>query len=231
MTASSTHSDVATALEAHDGNGRPPVLPSLPATTVPMAEVGSGVPLRLDRSATLSGARLLVTDLRIAYLLANEARYRALERVFGVSRDQANLLTFMLLVLAADTVHDKVERALHGVGGPTRSDALLGTAAAIGLMDEIAGGPDQETSLSGPLVALALVGALSAPAVRRSMHRISSTSHRTLVAFRHRYGYLVAHGRRIARTRRLQARSGMAEPRPDSARNGEVASRIREVTL
>ena len=176
-----------------------------------------------------SGAQLLVTDIRVAYLLANEARYRALERVFGISREQANVVTFVLLLVAAQTVSDKIDRALHGIGGPTKADGALGAALANEVLGEIAGRPARDTPMFGPLVALALVGGLSAPAVRRSMHGLSVTSHRTLVAFRHRYGYLVAHGRRIARTRRSQARTDTAGPKPDSTGDGQVSSPIQDL--
>jgi hypothetical protein len=182
-----------------------------------------------DPTASPGGARLLITDLRVAYLLANEARYRALERVFGISRDQANFVTFALLLLTAETVSDKVERALHGIGGPTRADAALGTALANEVLGEIAGRPARDTPMFGALVALALVGGLSVPAVRRSMHGVSAASHHTLVAFRHRYGYLVAHGRRIARTRRSQAAPETGGPKPHSTSDGEVASPIRDL--
>ncbi len=147
------------------------------------------------------GAGLLLTDFRVAYLLANEARYRALERMFGVSRGQANLLTFVLLVLAANAAGEKVEGALHGLRGPTRADALLGTVAAKELLAEVAGRPARDTPMFGALVALALAGGLSVPTVRRSMQEVSSNSRRMLAVFRNRYGYLIAHGRRIARAR------------------------------
>ncbi len=176
-----------------------------------------------------SGAQLLFTDLRVAYLVANEARYRALERAFGVSRDQANLVTFALLLLVAKTVSDKVERALHGIGGPTKADAVLGTLLADGMLGEIAGPPARDTPMVGALVALALVGGLSAPAVRRSMYSASATSRRALVVFRHRYGYLVAHGRRIAQARRAQARSETEGPKPHSTGGGQVASPLRDL--
>ena len=41
------------------------------------------------------GGNLVVADLRTLLMLVNEARYRALERLFGLPRNQANILTLV----------------------------------------------------------------------------------------------------------------------------------------
>src|SRR5579863_9294653 len=55
---------------------------------------------------------LLLSDARTAFILINHVRHRALERLFGISPDQANAVTVIGLVLLAETAHDKVGRFL-----------------------------------------------------------------------------------------------------------------------
>ena len=56
-------------------------------------------------SADFGAGRLLLADSRLTFAVLNDARYRTLNGVFGVSREQANLLTFVLLVGAADAAY------------------------------------------------------------------------------------------------------------------------------
>ena len=143
------------------------------------------------RGEEASGARLLLTDIRIAFLLANEARYRTMEGVLGVPRDQANLVTLVTLGMLLEAAHDKTEQLLRGPGPPTRADAALGAAVLREVLYGVGGSPTRDTPLFSALVTVALLGGLSGPAVRRSVRGIRAASHRTRRSFNHRYGHLV----------------------------------------
>jgi hypothetical protein len=96
----------------------------------------------------VAGVRLLVSDVRVALLLVDEARHRAVERVFGVSREQSWQVTLIALALLAGAAHDKSDQLLKGPGGPTRSDVMLGAAGLRELL----------TWIPGPIVARHTVG-------------------------------------------------------------------------
>ena len=155
-----------------------------------IASTGSADGVALSRREDLGGARLLLSDLRTAFLLANEARYRTIERVFGVPRDQANLVTLIGAVTLAAAVRDKVELMVTGPGGPTRGDALIGANVLKDLVYAIGGPSTRDTPLFGTLVATAVIRGLARPAVRGSVREIKAFSHEIRGSFDHRYGHL-----------------------------------------
>ena len=168
-------------------NGRPTAPQPQVAGVSTGASAGGEHHVTLDHLDESSGARLLFSDIRVACLLLNEARHRTIERLFGVSRDQSNIVTLIAVGVLAEAAHDKAEHVLRGPGGPTRTDAALGSAALKGVVHGIAG-PSSDTF--GILVAIALLGGLSGPALGRSLHGIRALSHRTRLSFNHRYGHL-----------------------------------------
>jgi len=139
----------------------------------------------------IAGAKLLVSDVRVALLLVDEARQRVVERLFGVSREQSWQVTLIALVLLASTAHDKSDQLLKGLGGPTRSDVVLGAAGLRELLTWISGQSSRDTPLVGTLVMVAIVGALVRPGVSRPAHGIRTSSHRARLSFKHRYGHLL----------------------------------------
>jgi hypothetical protein len=139
----------------------------------------------------VAGVRLLVSDVTVALLLVDEARHRAVERLFGVSREQSWLVTLIALALLASAAHDKSDQLLKGPGGPTRSDVMLGAAGLRELLTWIPGPSSRDTPLVGTLVMVGLVGALVRPGVSRAAHGIRTSSHRARLSFNHRYGHLL----------------------------------------
>jgi hypothetical protein len=139
----------------------------------------------------VGGARLLVADVRTALLLADEARYRTVNRLFGVSRDQSWAVTVIALALLAGVAHDKAEQMLKGPGGPTRADVMLGAAGLRELLAEIPGPASRDTPLVATLVAIALAGAVVRPGLSRTAHGIRTATHRARHAFNRRYGHLL----------------------------------------
>jgi hypothetical protein len=52
----------------------------------------------MEASAGFGTSQLFLADSRLALAVLNHLRYQALNRAFGVSRDQANVLTVVLLL-------------------------------------------------------------------------------------------------------------------------------------
>ena len=138
----------------------------------------------------VGGARLLVSDVRVALLLLDEARYRAVKRLFGVSRDQSWPVTLIALGLLASAAHDKAEQMLSGPGGPSRADVALG-AAALRELAGIPGPSSRDTPLIATLVTIALVGAVVRPGLTRTVHGIRTSTRRVRQSFNHRYRHLL----------------------------------------
>ena len=111
------------------------------------------------RGAKFGAGRLLVSDSRLTLGALNYARHRTLYRVFGVSRAEANLLTFVLALVA-------VREAALGIAGP-------------GVRE---GGPFVAT-----LLAAALIAGLAAPGLRRAASRMRAAEHRLRVERERRY--------------------------------------------
>lgn len=139
----------------------------------------------------VGGARLLVSDVRTALLLLDEARYRAVRRLFGVSRDQSWAVTVIGLALLASVAHDKAEQMLRGPGGPTRAEVMLGAAGLRELLVGIPGPASRDTPLVATLLAIAVVGAVVRPGLSRAAHGIRTATHRARHSFNHRYGHLL----------------------------------------
>jgi hypothetical protein len=137
-----------------------------------------------------SGGRLLESDIGVIYLLLNEARYRALARAFGVSREQANFATLVFIALLVEAARSRAER-VRGIPGPSHSDIALGAGTVRELGRMVAGAGPGEMPMFGTLVAVAVAWKLSAPVVTRSLHGVRTGSHRFWQGFHHRYGYLV----------------------------------------
>jgi hypothetical protein len=152
-------------------------------------------------AADEAGVKLLIGDLRVAYLLLNEARYRTLERVLGVSREQANAITLIALLVLAEGARGHVER-LSAVEPPDWPDALLGATALREAVYGVGGATAEQTRMFGVLIAIAVVGRLSGPAIRRAIRGARTESQQFRANFGHRYGHLIQRPARPARFRR-----------------------------
>jgi hypothetical protein len=144
------------------------------------------------------GPMRLETDLRISFLLLNEARYRTLKALFGIPREQANLATLVLVLVWAEGTQRRARQMVsQPPPSPRPGDSALGIAAARELVQSIAGASSRDTSMFGTLVTVAALGGIALPIVRRSMHAARSGVHDFNAAFRHRYG---VHAARAAQT-------------------------------
>jgi hypothetical protein len=181
------------------------------------ARAGADLVGALRLADEFGGARLLLSDMRTAFLLVNHARHRTIARLFGVSSDQANLLTLVAALTLAEAVHEKVERLLSAPSVPSLGDGLLASASLRELLAGVAGPPAHETPLSSTLLMIAVVGGTAGPAGLKSLRAIKASSHRMAVGFHHRYGYIVDPGH--WRQRRAQRPSGAPRPTVSHDRN------------
>jgi hypothetical protein len=136
---------------------------------------------------------LFLTDSRLVFTVLNHLRYQALNRVFGTSREQANALTAVLLLGAADSAHEAARRIsgmrLRGY------DAGLGAAALREATLSVAGPGARAVPGFAALVAFALLGGLAAPGLRRTAHRMRAAERRLRRARIERYAALRDRGR------------------------------------
>lgn len=139
----------------------------------------------------VEGIRLLAADLTTVGMLLNEARYRSMQRAFGLSREQANLATVVLLLGVTAAARETAIKAVRAPGGPTVPDLALAMGVTREALEGIAGPSFDKVPLFGTLITLAALAHISRPVVSRTTHAIHRQMHRTLMGFEHRYGHHV----------------------------------------
>ena len=162
---------------------------------MPPAGVAETVPTAPRPGEEPGGTQMLVVDLWGTLMLLNEARYRTVERTFGVSRDQVNLTTVMLALVAADAIHTQAVK-VRPSRRPTLTDATIGMGVLRESIYGVAGPASRDTPLVGSLIALAVLGGLVRPPVVRSFRGMKASSRRMHTMFLGRYGHLVGQHRR-----------------------------------
>jgi hypothetical protein len=132
----------------------------------------------METSAGFGKSDLLLTDARLALGVLNHLRYQALNRAFGASREQANVLTAVLLLGAADGAYESMRRIaglrLHVSG----ADAALGAIALRDASLSIAGPNVRAIPGFGTLVAFAIVAGFAVPALRQTARRVRAAEQR-----------------------------------------------------
>lgn len=158
-----------------------------------------------DMEDDWEGLGLLFTDLRVGLLLLSEGRYQLLNRAFGISRDQANVVTLVLLGTMVAAAHQKLAGMAQPLTREQRADLWLGGAAARELISELAGAPARQTPHSGDLLMLVAAAVAAKPVIRAAgeLHpgRRLAGGFR---AFRHRYGHHLQAGRARLSSRAAQ---------------------------
>jgi hypothetical protein len=181
--------------------------PHQPQSAGGLVDAGAGEELvaALGLSEEFGGGRLLVSDVRVAFLLINRARHLAIARLFGVPRDQANLVTLIAVMVLAERAHEKAHRLIGGPSLPSAGDGLLAGASLRELLCGFAGAPARDTPLLGTLLTIAVLGGTVGPTASKSLRAVGTSSHRVAVGFHDRYGYIIDPGH--WRQRRAQRRS------------------------
>jgi hypothetical protein len=140
-----------------------------------------------ETTAGFGTSQLFLTDARLVIAVLNHLRYQALNRAFGVSREQANLVTAALVVGAADGTYEVARRLtrarLHVSGADAAFAAVALREAALG----VAGPGARAVPGFGTLVACAILGGIAAPTVRRTTQRIRAAEQRVRVERIRRY--------------------------------------------
>jgi hypothetical protein len=133
---------------------------------------------RMESTAGFGTSQLFLADTRLVLAVLNHVRYQALNRAFGASREQANVLTAILLLSAADGAYVATQRITGWRPHVSGTDATIG---AIALRDgslSIAGPNVRAIPGFGALVAVAILGGFAAPALRQTAHKVRAAEQR-----------------------------------------------------
>jgi hypothetical protein len=125
------------------------------------------------RPERIGGARLLGADLRVGFMLMNEGRHRTFERGLGLSRNQTNLATAVLVLVLADAAHDQYRRVMDATA-PSPGDVALATAAVRQLMLGSTSTATPDLAVFGALAAFALGGRIAIPAATKSVRGVAT---------------------------------------------------------
>lgn len=138
-----------------------------------------------------SGAEQLTSDTRVILLLLQDARNRACARLFGVSEQDAGVVTIIALALLAHAAHRKAHEVLRPIRAMRRRDAWI----AEGVLNEgfyrIAGDSSRDVPLIGSLILASVLVHRSRPVAQRSLHELRVGAHRLRLEFDHHYGHLI----------------------------------------
>jgi hypothetical protein len=119
---------------------------------------------------TVSAERAFLCDVRLVLAALNQARYPLMRRAFGVSREQVNLLTFVVALSVAGATYDVIARFLRHPwpldGAETAMAAAVVREAGFG----IAGPKIRQTHVFGALIAIVAMKGLALPGLRRALH-------------------------------------------------------------
>jgi hypothetical protein len=155
---------------------------------------------------TISAQRAMASDARLAYSVLNELRYPALGRAFGVPREQANLLTFVLALSAAGATYDALARFIRHPWPFDRADTEIGVFLVREAGFGLAGPKAREVKFFGVLIAVSAIGGLSLPSLRRALHSAHLAMERVGEQRRRIYG--------VAQQRADQVREAAARVTP-----------------
>jgi hypothetical protein len=132
----------------------------------------------MEASAGFGTEQLFLTDSRLVLAVLNHLRYQALNRTLGLSREQANVLTVVLLLSAADGAYEATRRVTGMRPRVSGTDAAIGAIALRDVALGVAGPASREVPAFGTLMALAMLGAAAGPGLRRTALRMRAAEHR-----------------------------------------------------
>ncbi len=135
-----------------------------------------------ESNSGFGAANLFVADSRLVLAVLNHLRYQGLNRMFGVSRDQANVVTVIVLLSAADGAYEAARRITAWRLPVSRTDAAIGGFALREAGLRVGGPAAREIPGFPTLVALGILGGLAAPSLRRAAHRVRSAEQRLRAA-------------------------------------------------
>jgi hypothetical protein len=158
------------------------------------------------------GAMLLFAeDVRVAWLLLNAARYRALERMLGTTPEQANLVTFVAAAVIVDAAQSRTSQ-IKSPRPPAPTNIALSAAMTGSALSAIAG----QTGIAGPgslLIAAAILYRLVGTPSRRAFRGVARAPFRLRTA-------VMGQGQRLASAAAERARQAAAERNPETPTTG-----------
>jgi len=155
---------------------------TMDAAATPIADAGAPM---------VSAERAFASDVRLVLAVLNHGRYPLMGRVFGVSRDQVNLLTFVLALTALGTTLDAVRRFIRDPWPLDGTDTAIAAAVVREAGFGIAGPKIRQTHLFGALIAVAAVKGLTFPGLRHALHSMHVVEQRIGLQRRRIYGAAV----------------------------------------
>ena len=132
----------------------------------------------MEGGAGFGTSQLFFTDSRLVLAVLNHLRYQALNRAFGTSREQANVLTAVVLLGAADGAYEATRRITGKRPHVSGTDAALGAIALRDASLSFAGPSVRAIPGFGTLVAFAILGGFAAPALRQTAHKVRAAEQR-----------------------------------------------------
>jgi hypothetical protein len=133
-------------------------------------------------STEFGTSQLFLSDSRLVLAMLNHLRYQALNRTLGLSREQANVLTAVVLLGAADGAYETTRRITSIRPHVAGSDAAIGAIALREASLSMAGPSVRAIPGLGALVAFAILGGFVAPALRRIGRRVRAAEQRLRAA-------------------------------------------------
>ncbi len=168
--------------------------PDVPVPPVPPIAQAAAELARIRPEGYFGGARLLAADAQVATMLANEARRRALRRLFGIPVDTSSrIATLIALGALVAGIRRQRERL---PSKPTPDYGLIGLGVLRETAYEIAGPASRSSRYFGTLLGVALIGGATRIAVKRSAHGARTLARHATTDFNHRYGHLIRTNRR-----------------------------------
>jgi hypothetical protein len=140
----------------------------------------------MNGDKNLGAARLLFGDAIIAFLLLNEVRHRIVARVFGVSREDSNVVTIIAVGSLAEGLHGSAARVRAVPARLSVAEAAIGAAALKETAHSVAGDWSRTTPFFGALVAFAVLGRSFGPVLRGSFRGVQG-SIRGVIAWSRRF--------------------------------------------
>src|SRR3954452_11920704 len=142
-----------------------------------MAAPAAASPGPPTRRSQHGAARAFVSDARLATTAANQLRLLALRRMFGTSRAEANALTFVLALTAADASL-RGARGVSRAAVPSRADSAIGGFLIRNPALGVAGPAARDFPFAGSLLAAAMIGGIALPELKRAGVRLRAAEHR-----------------------------------------------------
>src|SRR5262245_60223780 len=139
-------------------------------------------------------AQLFLTDSRLVFAVLNSSRYVFLNRVFGVSLEQANVVTFLGGLAVADLLFEGGRRTARAPLRTSRADYALGGAVLRELAFAVGGPGSREVRGFATLVSGALLISVAFPGIRHTARRVREAESRARRARIARYSDMVRTG-------------------------------------